>query len=81
MAAEKRGSAPVKAMAMTLDSREGTTSSFFSSTSASHCSIVPLPSVAAMNCSRVPGLSASFSMRTTFCATFALWITSTWVAM
>ena len=36
IAAEKRGSVPVKAMEITLDSREGSTSSFFKSKSPSH---------------------------------------------
>jgi hypothetical protein len=80
-AAANCGSAPLKLISTTDDSREGTISSFFTSRSASQSRAVPWPPVAWLNCSITAGLLARCSVSTTCSATFLLPMMSIWVAI
>ena len=74
-------SAPLKLMPTTLDSREGTMSSFFSSRSASQSRTEPLPSLASRHWACTAGLEARRSESTTRRATVLLVMMSIWVAI
>lgn len=80
IAAANCGSGAWYEIAITLDSRDGCTSSCFCSSVASQVSMSPLPWVASSHCWRTVGLSASLVLRTTRRATRSLRITSAWVA-
>ena len=80
-AAANAGSAPLKLISTTDDSRDGTISSFFSSRSASQSRTEPLPSVASLNCSTTAGLLARCRASTTRSATFLLLMMSICVAI